>query len=152
MSIITKIISKGTKDILDSGGKIIDTLTTNDDKKLKAKNELTSTVMDALGNIQDAQKEAILSETQGNRLQRSWRPIVMLTFAFIVVYAYFLQPAFFPKAIDMTEALPDMFWELLKIGLGGYVIGRSVEKIARDVTKNADITILRKKDRKDNYQ
>jgi hypothetical protein len=34
-------------------------------------------------------------------------------------------------------AIPELeneFWELLKIGIGGYVVGRSAEKIAKSVT------------------
>ncbi|MFB6317716.1 3TM-type holin [Saccharicrinis sp. FJH54] len=149
MSILTKIFSDSAKDILNEGGKIVDSLTTNTEDKLKAKNELTNIVLTSLNKIQNAQKEIIMSETQGTKLQRSWRPIVMLAFAFIVVYSYFIQPAFFPKAIQMTDVIKPEFWELLKLGLGGYVIGRSAEKIAGSVTKNSDITFLRKKDRKD---
>lgn len=51
----------------------------------------------------------------------------------------------------MAEQLKPEFWELLKLGLGGYVIGRSAEKIANSVTKNVDLPFLRKKDRKDVY-
>lgn len=149
MSVLTKIFSSGAKEILEEGGKIVDSLSTNTEEKLKAKNELTTTVLSALNKLQQAQKEVLLSETQGTKLQRSWRPIVMLAFAFIVVYSYFIQPAFFPKAISMTDVIKPEFWELLKLGLGGYVIGRSAEKIASNVTKNSDITFLKRKDRKD---
>ncbi|MTI29849.1 3TM-type holin [Xanthovirga aplysinae] len=151
MKFLSKIFSSGAKDILEQGGKIIDNLTTSVDEKSNAKNELTSIVMTSLTNIQNAQKEIILSETSGNWLQRSWRPIVMLSFAFIVVYSFFLQPAFFPNAIIVKDSLPDHFWTLLEIGIGGYVVGRSVEKVATTVTKNVDMPFLRKKDRKDIY-
>jgi hypothetical protein len=151
MTFLSKIFSKGAKDLIDSGGKLIDNISTSDDEKLKAKNELSKIVLDGLGNVQNAQKEIVLSETSGNWLQRSWRPILMLSFGFIVIYAYFLQPAFFSESIAIEEKLPDTFWELLKLGIGGYIIGRSVEKVASNVTKNVDIPFLRKKDRKDVY-
>lgn len=151
MNFLSKIFSKGAKDIISEGGKIVDNLSTSDDEKLKAKNELSNIVFNALNSVQNAQKEIIMSETSGNMLQRSWRPIVMLSFAFIVVYSYFIQPAFFPNAISLTDKLLPEFWELLKIGLGGYVIGRSAEKIAGTVTKNVDMPFIRKKDRKDIY-
>ena len=151
MNFLSKIFSKGAKDIITEGGKIVDNLSTSDDEKLKAKNELSNIVFNALNSIQSAQKEIILSETQGNLLQRSWRPIVMLSFTFIVVYSYFIQPAFFPNAVSMTDKLKPEFWSLLNIGLGGYVIGRSAEKIAGTVTKNVDMPFVRKRDRKDIY-
>lgn len=60
-------------------------------------------------------------------LQRSWRPLVMLVFAFIVLYSKVIAPLFnLPIA-----PLEPQFWTLLELGLGGYVIGRSLEKIAK---------------------
>lgn len=150
MNVLSKILSNSATDIIKESGKIVDSLTTNDDDKLKAKNELTKIVMTSLNEIQTAQKDIILSESSGNKLQRNWRPIVMLAFAFIVVYSYFIQPAFFPNAISMADSIKPEFWELLKLGMGGYVIGRSAEKIASKVTSNIDMSFLRKKDRKTN--
>ena len=151
MKFLSKIFSSGAKDILQEGGKIIDHLATSDAEKSNAKNELTNIVMTSLTNIQNAQKEIILSESSGNWLQRSWRPIVMLAFAFIVVYSFFLQPAFFPNAVVVKDSIPDHFWTLLEIGIGGYVVGRSVEKVATTVTKNVDLPFVKKKDRKNIY-
>ena len=34
----------------------------------------------------------------------------------------------------LTSKEEKEFWELLKIGIGGYVVGRSAEKIAKGVT------------------
>ena len=59
----------------------------------------------------------------------SWRPITMLTFTFIVANNYILYPylsLFWEDAPVLS--LPKDLWDLLKIGLGGYVVGRSVEK------------------------
>jgi hypothetical protein len=52
-------------------------------------------------------------------LQRNWRPLTMLCFLFLVMADSFGLLAFRLSA----EA-----WGLLQIGLGGYVVGRSVEK------------------------
>lgn len=147
MDILNKIFSSGAKDLVDSVGGVIDNVFTNDDEKSTAKQKLTSVIMDAFDKLQVLQAGIITKEADGNWLQRSWRPIVMLMFAFVVVYAYFLQPAFFPSAVNVREELPEEFWGLLNIGLGGYVVGRSVEKVANTVTKNIDIPFLKKKDR-----
>ncbi len=64
-------------------------------------------------------------------LTANWRPLTMLTFVVIVANNYILYPylaLFWPDA-PVLEIPPDM-WDLLKIGLGGYVVGRSVEKTA----------------------
>ncbi|WP_109829857.1 3TM-type holin [Reichenbachiella versicolor] len=149
MGLFSKIFSKGAKDILSEGGKIVDNLSTSDDEKLRAKNELSNIVFNAMNNVQNAQRDIITAEASGNWLQRSWRPIVMLTFAFIVVYAYFIEPAFVNTADPISKNIDPKFWTLLEIGIGGYVVGRSAEKIATTVTKNVDIPFVRKKDRKD---
>ncbi len=67
-------------------------------------------------------KTAIIkAEAQGQSwLQRSWRPIAMLTFLFLAVCDGF--------AI-LSSPLAPQAWTLLQIGLGGYVVGRSAEKI-----------------------
>ena len=148
---LSKIFNGGAKDILSEGNRLIDTLSSTDEEKSLAKNRLSGIVFDALNNMQNAQKAVITTETTGNWLQRSWRPVVMLAFAFIIFYSYFLQPAFFPEAVSVESKIPEKFWSLLELGLGGYVIGRSVEKVAGTVTKNVDLPYVRKKDRKDIY-
>lgn len=72
----------------------------------------------------------ILAEAQGESwLQRNWRPLLMLTCISIIANNYVLYP--YVKAIfgwGVALELPEALWELLKIGVGGYVVGRSVEK------------------------
>ena len=59
----------------------------------------------------------------------NWRPLLMLTCIAIIANNYLLNPylKLFFAAAPLLE-LPDALWELLKIGVGGYVVGRSVEK------------------------
>jgi len=74
----------------------------------------------------------------------------MLAFVFIVIFHFFIYPlirVFNPELPELPE-LEAYFWELLKIGLGGYVVGRSVEKVAETMTKNTDLSFLKRKDRK----
>lgn len=146
--ILSNIFSKGAKDILDSGKALIDTVTTSDEEKTSAKNKLTEIVLNGLNQMQDAQKEVILAEAKGTWLQRNWRPITMLSFTFIIVYAYFIEPAFLTTPNPISESLNPNFWSLLKIGLGGYVVGRSVEKVSNTVTKNVDLPFFKKKRQK----
>ena len=145
MSFLSGIFGKGAKELIDGAGNIIDKFSTDDEEKLKAKSELTNIVMTSLNTMQNAQRDVLLAEAKGSWLQRSWRPIIMLCFGFIVIYAKFLGPVLGTE----VPTLDDNFWTLLELGIGGYIIGRSVEKVARDVTQNSDITFLRKRDRKD---
>ena len=72
----------------------------------------------------------ILAEAQGESwLQRNWRPLLMLVCIAIIANNYVLYP--YMRAIfgwGVALDLPEALWELLKIGVGGYVVGRSVEK------------------------
>lgn len=66
-------------------------------------------------------------------LARSWRPLTMLTFTYIIAHSFVLAPLF---GLEVLPIPPDM-WELLKLGMGGYIIGRSAEKIAPAVLQLA---------------
>jgi hypothetical protein len=56
-------------------------------------------------------------------LAKSWRPILMLTFGTLIVARWFGW-----AAPNLTEAEYLKLWDIVQLGLGGYVIGRSVEK------------------------
>jgi hypothetical protein len=59
-------------------------------------------------------------------LARNWRPMIMVTFASLIVARWLgwaapnLQPEEYIK-----------LWDIVEFGLGGYVVGRSGEKIAK---------------------
>jgi hypothetical protein len=75
----------------------------------------------------DGQQKIIAAEaTSGNWLTSSWRPITMLTFLALVVCDSFgwLHSPLAPQA-----------WTLLQVGIGGYTVGRSVEKVALPIVK-----------------
>jgi hypothetical protein len=113
---------------------VLDKVITNDDERLEAKQKIMNEVQEFGSSLIEAQKEIMVTEMKGNWLQRSWRPIIMLAFGFIVIYEYFISRAFGLPQAD----LPANFWSLLEIGLGGYVIGRSAEKIVTQFTDNMD--------------
>ena len=100
----------------------------------KIQNELSSRIVDYESQLVDAKRKIIFGEISGNWLQRSWRPIMMLAFGFIVVYQYFIAHVF--TALSPIEFMPDRFWGLLELGIGGYVAGRSLEKMVPQITKS----------------
>lgn len=65
---------------------------------------------------------------------------MMLTFGVILVCKWFgLTDSNIPNELELE------LMNIIKIGLGGYVVGRSVEKVSESVTKNIDIPFLKKK-------
>ena len=123
-----KIVNWFSSSVIGEIGKVIDNLFTSDEERIHAKNEILKVLKEQQLELQKLQTEIIVAEANGNWLQRSWRPILMLAFGFIVIYVKFVAPLF-----DL--AIPELeneFWNLLQIGIGGYVIGRTGEKIAKE--------------------
>ena len=57
-------------------------------------------------------------------LAANWRPLLMLVFGFLIVCRWF---GF--TAPNLSEAEYLKLWDIVELGLGGYVIGRSAEKV-----------------------
>ena len=125
-----KILDWFTGGVIKEIGKVIDNLFTTDEERIKAKNEVFKVLQEQQLELQKLQTEIILAEANGNWLQRSWRPILMLSFGFIVIYVKFIAPLF---SLPIPP-LENEFWDLLQLGIGGYVVGRSVEKVAKNIT------------------
>ena len=113
--------------------KVIDEVHTSDEEREALRLEfyklqfgIFEKTMEYENQLLDAQSSIVVAEAQGGSwLQRSWRPITMLVFLCLVVadsFGWLSNPL-------ATEA-----WTLLQIGLGGYVVGRSVEKITPKIT------------------
>jgi hypothetical protein len=76
----------------------------------------------------ESKAKVLVAEAEGHSwLQRNWRPITMLVFVYIVAHNYIIAPIF---GLGSLPIPPDM-WTLLEIGIGGYVVGRSAEKIVK---------------------
>tara|TARA_B100001057_G_C22843047_1_gene947864 strand:- start:2325 stop:2711 length:387 start_codon:yes stop_codon:yes gene_type:complete len=72
----------------------------------------------------EAQASIIVAESKGGWLQRNWRPMLMLTFAGLVVAHWF---GF--TAPNIPESVQNSLLNIVLVGMGGYIVGRSGEKI-----------------------
>ena len=129
---MNKILGWFTGGVVKEVGKVIDKLFTSEEERLNAKNEVFKVIQEQQLELQKLQTEIVLAEANGNWLQRSWRPILMLAFGFIVIYVKFIAQLFQLP----IPPLENEFWNLLQLGIGGYVVGRSAEKIAGNITIN----------------
>jgi hypothetical protein len=93
--------------------------------ELKA--EITKQAMQAnLSELEGAVK-IITAEAQGESwLQRNWRPVLMLWFAGLVG-AHWL--GFTPP--NLPESVVNSLLGIVQVGVGGYVLGRSGEKMVK---------------------
>ncbi|MFT2089459.1 3TM-type holin [Paraglaciecola sp. 2405UD69-4] len=120
--------------IFEPAVKLIDEVHTSTEEKLQlqsqikaVENELLAKVIDYENQLLKSKTDIITAEATGQSwMQRNWRPITMLTFLALVVFDSF---GWLPNPLA-KEA-----WTLLQIGLGGYVAGRSAEKMTQQYLK-----------------
>lgn len=126
-------------DIIDKGLGIVDDLVPDKDLANKLKTRIKQQIEQNshekdLEQIR-AQAGVIKAEATGESwLQRNWRPVLMLVITVIVANNYVLFPymSLFTSKATMLD-LPPELWNLLKIGVGGYIVGRSAEKVTRSI-------------------
>lgn len=75
--------------------------------------------------------DIILAEAKGESwLQRNWRPLMMLWFgALLGLYWFGILPP------NLTQGTLDNLFNLLQLGIGGYIGGRTVEKTIPMITE-----------------
>lgn len=94
-------------------------------KRLELQQALQAAVLERTSEIERAAAEVVKAEAQGqNWLQRTWRPITMLVFVALIVARWLGW-----SAPNLSEAEALKLWDIVEIGLGGYVIGRTAEKV-----------------------
>lgn len=129
MSLVTDAIAGIFKPIED----VIDHVVPSGDAKvalqsatLAGKLQAAQNTIDYESKLLDSKTSIIAAEAKSESfIAANWRPITMLTFLVLVV-------------LDSLGYLPNRLapeaWTLLQMGIGGYVVGRSVEKVAPAVT------------------
>ncbi len=101
-------------------------------KRIELQQALQAAVLERSSEIERAAAEVVKSEAQGQSwLQRTWRPITMLTFVALIVARWLGW-----SAPNLGEAEVLKLWDIVEIGLGGYVIGRSAEKVLPGIVQS----------------
>lgn len=102
-------------------------------KKQEAEIALQLALMNNEAAISKAAAEVVKTEAASSHwLAANWRPLTMLTFVVLVVVRI-VAAMFGVQFVGVTEAEWLKLWGLIEFGLGGYVIGRSVEKLAAPI-------------------
>jgi len=110
----------------------VDKAVADKDLAAKLKADLQTQMLQSHTQELTAAARVIEAEAKAGWFASSWRPLLMYVLIFILIWNYVLGPVllFFFKA-SITIDLPGDVWTLLQIGLGGYVVGRSAESVAR---------------------
>lgn len=107
-------------------GYVLEKIFTNKEESDSAKQKLND--LDNKGELAVIadQAQVLLAEINNESwLTKSWRPITMLSFLFIILNHYFLMPMLnyiFNLHIPNPE-IPSYMVNLMEIGIGGYMVG-----------------------------
>ena len=124
-------------------GTVADRYFDNVDDKEAFKNSVELEILKNQKNITDQAGNIILAEAKSESwLTSSWRPLMMVIFVAVIaiqvlIVPYFLTPFLWLIGVPLPELMPipDQVWNLLTIGIGGYVGGRSIEKATKSISE-----------------
>ncbi|MCB1378465.1 MAG: hypothetical protein KDK89_08895 [Alphaproteobacteria bacterium] len=117
--------------------KVLDAYVSDIELRRKLAAELEQQFMTQISRSMELGTSVVLAETQSEHwLTRSWRPMLMLILMGFLIVVGLLLPL-----VDMIAGhpvrfeprwtlLPTGFWDFLSVGMGGYIGGRSLEKVA----------------------
>lgn len=112
----------------------VDKAVTDKDLAAKLKADLQIKLLESSSEELKAAASIVEAEAKSNWFVAGWRPTLMYVLIFILVWNYIIGPvSLLLFKSQITFELPGDVWTLLQIGLGGYVIGRSGESIARTI-------------------
>lgn len=99
------------------------------DKQAEFQLQLSVVITGVVTKLFEAQKDIIIAEAKSESwLTRNWRPLTMVTFVGLIS-AHWL--GFSAPNLTPEERLSLL--NLVKIGLGGYVVSRGIEKTAKEI-------------------
>jgi hypothetical protein len=124
-------------------------------KAKEKQGEIVGKAMEAIGDLAEsnATREAnaalvVVAEAQSESfIARNWRPVTMCIFVGLIVCRFF---GIVPQNMSPMEY--ERLWDLVEVGLGGYVVSRSVEKIVAQLNLGSvlkkyldQLTIIKKR-------
>lgn len=93
-------------------------------KRMELQQQLQLALLQQSAAIEAASADIVKTEAASSHwLAANWRPMLMVFFAGLIGARWFGLSA---QGISETEYLK--LWDIVQLGLGGYVIGRSAEK------------------------
>lgn len=122
--------------------RIVEKLVPDGALKQRLQAEIAGLLLDHENRLAAARRDIVMLELDAeSRLTRHWRPCLMYLLMFFLLLYGFLLPAAeavvgHPIAFEPRwDAFPDSLWTLLMIGVGGYIGGRSIEKLGKGWVK-----------------
>lgn len=122
--------------VLKSVTKIADKFVADKDTKIRLQHELREALLTHEQALIETQASIIITEAKGGWMQRNWRPSLMMVIVTIIANNFLITPILISFGVPIVVTpLPEHLYDLMKIGLGGYIVGRSGEKIMQTYKK-----------------
>lgn len=124
-------------------GKVVDLVISYQGRKLSeaaVRAEVEQTILGVFAEVSKSQASIIEAEMRGEGwLQRNWRPIVAVCFAFVIAFYGIITPImvswFGAPPVRVGDDLLKWIMDAVVICLGGYIGGRSLEKIVTTIVR-----------------
>lgn len=112
-------------------GDVVKSVFPDKESQQKMQAELTNKLIERQSEIESKASEIVKTEAASQHwLAANWRPLLMLTFGFLIVARWFGW-----SAPNLSEEEYLALWGIVEIGIGGYVVGRSAEKVLPEVVR-----------------
>jgi hypothetical protein len=112
-------------------GDLVKRIIPDGDKSVEVEKEIKLALLEHTDSLEALRGKIVLEEAKStNWLTASWRPLLMMVIIAIVALNYLIFPVanMFMGTVYAID-LPIELWNLLQIGVGGYIVGRSGEKM-----------------------
>ena len=115
----------GVDDVIGAGLSIINKFIPDPAAKAAAQQQWLDMESKERMQVLGSQANIIQTEAASTHwLAANWRPVMMLTFTALIVARWFGW-----TAPNLAAAEYLKLWDIVQLGIGGYVVGRSAEKI-----------------------
>lgn len=114
-------------------GNVVKKVIPDSDKHAEIEREIKIALLEHTDSLEKMRGEIVLAEAKSQSwITASWRPLLMMVAISIIAMNYLVFPIIgigYPAIMDHMLDLPDQLWNLLTLGVGGYIVGRSGEKM-----------------------
>ena len=121
-------------------GDLVKRLIPDSDRAAEIDREVRLSLLEHADSIEEVRGRIILAEAQSTSwLTSTWRPLLMMVVVVILAMNYLVFPILgLIFGVDLMLELPAELWNLLTIGVGGYIVGRSGERMVQHWRSNGD--------------
>ena len=113
-------------------GDVLKKIIPDSDKRAEIERETKLALLEHTDSLERIRGDIILAEAKSeNWITSAWRPLLMMVAISIIAMNYLVFPIIaigYPSVMDHVLELPEQLWNLLTLGVGGYIVGRSGEK------------------------